>query len=44
MSALTSLAALPGQPGKFTTGAWVVVLTVPALMLLFSRIQGYTRQ
>ena len=26
---------------KFTSGAWVVVLTVPALMLLFSRIQSY---
>jgi hypothetical protein len=28
---------------KFTSGAWVVVLTVPALMLLFSRIQSYYR-
>jgi hypothetical protein len=28
---------------KFTSGAWVVVLTVPALMLLFSRIQNYYR-
>jgi hypothetical protein len=26
---------------KFTSGAWVVVLMVPALMLLFSRIQNY---
>ena len=26
---------------KFTSGAWVVVITVPALMLLFSRIQSY---
>jgi hypothetical protein len=26
---------------KFASGAWVVVLTVPALMLLFSRIQNY---
>jgi hypothetical protein len=28
---------------KFTSGAWVVVLTVPALMLLFSRIKSYYR-
>ena len=28
---------------KFTAGAWVVVLIVPALMLLFSRIQNYYR-
>jgi hypothetical protein len=28
---------------KFTTGAWVVVITVPALMLLFARIQNYYR-
>jgi amino acid transporter len=26
---------------KFTSGAWVVVIAIPALMLLFSRIQRY---
>jgi len=26
---------------KFAAGAWIVVLTVPALMLLFARIQSY---
>jgi len=28
---------------KFTSGAWVVVLTAPTLMLLFSRIESYYR-
>jgi hypothetical protein len=26
---------------KFTEGAWVVALTIPLLMVLFSRIEGY---
>jgi hypothetical protein len=26
---------------KFLAGAWVVVLTIPLLMILFSRIEGY---
>ena len=38
---LTVTAALVFVVSKFTSGAWVVVLTVPALMLLFSRIQSY---
>jgi len=38
---LTATAALVFVVSKFTSGAWVVVLTVPALMLLFSRIQSY---
>ena len=38
---LTATATAVFIISKFTTGAWVVVLTVPALMLLFSRIQSY---
>jgi hypothetical protein len=38
---LTATAAAVFIVSKFTSGAWVVVLTVPALMLLFSRIQSY---
>jgi amino acid transporter len=38
---LTATAAAVFVASKFTSGAWVVVLTVPALMLLFSRIQNY---
>jgi Amino acid permease len=38
---LTATAALVFVASKFTSGAWVVVLAVPALMLLFSRIQSY---
>lgn len=38
---LTATAALVFVASKFTSGAWVVVITVPALMLLFSRIQNY---
>jgi hypothetical protein len=38
---LTATAAAVFIATKFTSGAWVVVLTVPALMLLFARIQGY---
>jgi amino acid transporter len=40
---LTALAAVVFVVSKFTSGAWVVVLTVPALMLLFSRIEDYYR-
>lgn len=38
---LTAAAAAVFVASKFTSGAWVVVLTVPALMLLFSRIASY---
>ncbi|MCW2638269.1 MAG: amino acid permease [Dactylosporangium sp.] len=40
---LTATAAAVFVASKFTSGAWMVVLTVPALMLLFSRIQSYYR-
>ena len=40
---LTAVAAIVFVAAKFTSGAWVVVLIVPALMLLFSRIQSYYR-
>ena len=38
---LTATATVVFVATKFTSGAWVVVLIVPALMLLFSRIQNY---
>ena len=38
---LTAIAAVVFVASKFTAGAWVVVLAVPGLMLLFSRIQRY---
>ena len=38
---LTATAAVVFIASKFTSGAWVVVLVVPALMLLFARIQSY---
>ena len=40
---LTAIAALVFVVSKFAQGAWVVVLTVPALMLLLSRIESYYR-
>ena len=40
-AALTALAAAVFVATKFASGAWVVVITVPALMLLFARIQSY---
>lgn len=38
---LTATATAVLVATKLTSGAWVVLLTVPALMLLFSRIQNY---
>lgn len=38
---LTALAAGVFLVSKFTAGAWVIVIAVPALMLLFIRIQRY---
>jgi hypothetical protein len=38
---LTATAAAVFVASKFMEGAWVVVLTVPTLMLLFSRIESY---
>jgi amino acid transporter len=38
---LTATATAVFIASKFTSGAWLVVLTVPALMLLFSRVQSY---
>lgn len=40
-AALTAIAATVFIATKFISGAWIVVITVPALMLLFSRIQKY---
>ncbi|MFF7157575.1 amino acid permease [Streptomyces sp. NPDC008139] len=38
---LTAIAAVVLLADKFLAGAWVVVVTVPLLMLLFARIQRY---
>ncbi|MDH6131042.1 amino acid transporter [Kitasatospora sp. MAA4] len=38
---LTAVAALVFLASKFVEGAWVVVLAVPLLMLLFTRVQHY---
>jgi hypothetical protein len=38
---LTATATAVFLATKFTSGAWVVVVAVPALMLLFARIESY---
>ena len=38
---MTAIAVVVFLVSKFTEGAWVVVVTVPLLMLLFSRIETY---
>jgi hypothetical protein len=40
---LTATAAIVFVATKFTEGAWLVVIAVPALMLLFARVQSYYR-
>jgi amino acid transporter len=40
-AAMTAVAVLVFLGSKFLEGAWVVVLTVPLLMLLFSRTESY---
>jgi hypothetical protein len=40
---LTATAVLVFVASMLTSGAWVVILTVPAPMLLFARIQSYYR-
>ena len=40
---LTAIAAIVFVATKFTEGAWLVVIAVPALMLLFARVQNYYR-
>ena len=40
---LTAVAAIVFVATKFTEGAWLVVIAVPALMLLFARVQNYYR-
>jgi amino acid transporter len=38
---MTAVAVVVFLTSKFLAGAWVVVLTIPLLMVLFSRIEGY---
>jgi len=40
---LTLIATVVFIASKFTEGAWVVIVTIPLLMLLFARIQNYYR-
>jgi amino acid transporter len=40
---LTATAAIVFVATKFTSGAWLVVIAVPGLMLLFARVQSYYR-
>lgn len=40
---MTATATVVFVASKFTSGAWVVILAMPALMLLFARINGYYR-
>ena len=41
---MTAIAVVVFLGSKFLEGAWVVVVTVPLLMLLFSRIENYYRK
>jgi amino acid transporter len=43
-AAMTAVAVVVFLISKFINGAWVVTIAVPALMLLFSRIEGYYSQ
>jgi amino acid transporter len=38
---MTAIAVVVFLASKFLAGAWVVVVTIPLLMILFSRIEGY---
>jgi amino acid transporter len=40
---LTLIATVVFIASKFTEGAWVVIVMIPALMLLFARIENYYR-
>ena len=42
-AAMTAVATIIFVVTKFAAGAWVVVIAIPALMLLFSRIDAYYR-
>ncbi len=41
---MTAVAVVVFVSTKFLAGAWVVVVAIPLLMLLFSRIEGYYRE
>jgi amino acid transporter len=41
---MTAVAVIVFLISKFLAGAWVVVLTIPLLMLTFSRIEGYYKE
>lgn len=38
---LTALAVVVALASKFTAGAWIVAVAIPALMFLFARTEGY---
>ncbi len=41
---LTAVAGIVLLASKFTEGAWLLVILVPGLMLLFDRIERYYRR
>jgi amino acid transporter len=43
-AAMTAIAVVVFLFTKFLEGAWVIVITVPLLIVLFSRIEGYYHQ
>ncbi len=43
-AAMTAVATVIFLISKFTSGAWVVVIAIPALILLFARIERYYRK
>jgi amino acid transporter len=43
-AAMTAIAVVVFLGSKFLAGAWVVVVVVPLLMVMFSRIEGYYRE
>jgi amino acid transporter len=43
-AAFTAVAVVVFLGSKFLQGAWVVVITIPALMIVFTRIEGYYAQ
>jgi hypothetical protein len=41
---MTAIAVVVFVTTKFLAGAWVVVITIPLLMVMFSRIEGYYKE
>lgn len=41
---LTAIAALVFLASKFTSGAWLLLIIIPALIFMFARVQSYYRE